>query len=283
MHLQGVCAVFFFFFFFFSPMLGLAYSLRSSSLPRLAFVTGSQGLGRRGISRSALTMGYCHYWDYHPEKYELSERKWRFQLASDEIALLYRNLPEGVFHDVPRNESLSPEDAEKCRRNWLEIKDDEESPTMTSELVSVWGTWGGIHVDRDIGTNKDIGEGCTKTGCPSHLDIMVTSSLIALHRHLPLAFSFSSDGDIDGEKLWWMGTFHYQNEVGDPLGMEPGWAKGIVRDHFKAQHEEYLKSEAYQERLKFQAHQKEIELEEMREWEREALLLKAETERGSTK
>ena len=262
MHLQGVCAVFFFFFFF-SPMLGLAYSLRSSSLPRLAFVTGSQGLGRRGISRSALTMGHCHYWEYHPEKYELSERKWRFQLASDEIALLYRNLPEDVYFSTPwTTDSVSPEDAEKNRRKWLKIEDHDKPPTMTSELVWVCGQRGGLTVDRD----NPFSNASIKTEYNSHVDIMVKASLIALHRHLPLAFIFSSDGEFVGEYSWYLGTTYYQTVVGDPLGMEPGWAEGIVRDHFEWQHQEHLK---------FQAQKKDIKLNAVRE--REALLLKAVT------
>ena len=220
-------------------MLGLAFSLRSSSLPRLAFVAGGHGHGRRDISRSALTMGYCHSFDYNPEKYELPERKQRFQLVSDEVALLYANLPEEITSTEwnQRDASVPPDVAEKSRRYWLMFSEGDKV-AFTSDLVEI----AYFVVSRDKPMDRMI-----KVGMRNHFDLIVCASLISFHRHMPLAFTYTSEGGVDGENLWNWGINHYQFEIGDPLGHEPDWAEQLVRTQFKVEDEKYYKELAARE------------------------------------
>ena len=175
-------------------MIVQAYSMmRTTGISSRGFFLSAS----RAYSRSGITMGYCHYWKYRPERYGLVERTHRLNLASKEAALLYDAMPS-KFYFPPRAPTTS----------------------FTSEKVDV----GYFSLSRDEESGNFI-----KTGGLCDFDTFISSMFIAFHRHLPLAFTYTSDGDVDGENLWCYGTSHYDEVVGRPLGHAPGWAEELVR------------------------------------------------------
>lgn len=155
--------------------------------------------------------------------------------------MLYTKLPE---YDLFKNSKLwvdfdelhelgeTPEEAEERRQDcldldWFELEDLElgnldpdldlegKSPIcFTSDAVIL----GYFFILRDTAVHDSYDRR------NSHSDLLISSILIAFHRHMPLAFTY----DADRDEHYWLGPRHYDDVIGEPLGHEPGWAEGLM-------------------------------------------------------
>ena len=169
-------------------------------------------------------MGYSHYWTFDRSKMTQDELKIAFKKAVDEIVNLKNNLPKKIVIKGRKGDGEPIfNEQEICFNGDINFNENLENfiLTLKEPKFDVVGVMGKREKERWF---------CKTDRNP--YDLLVCASLIALNKHMPEAFTYSSDGD---EEDWKKPKAFYQQFCESTIEDESWY---VWREHKKVEGEE---------------------------------------------